>query len=305
MSATAQNTLLAAAFVLLWNSGFIGAEYGLPFAGPWALLLWRYLALVALLGAYLALRGRLHWPGVRSAGHAASVGILAHGAWLGFVLVALNRDVPAGLVALVVALQPLATGALSGRVTGERTAVAQWLGLLVGFGGVAIAVGARFELDAQASAIGLLAPFGSVVAITVATLLERRSALRWPERHLAVDTTMFYQSLGTAAAVAFPAWYLEDLATEWTPTFTAAMAWLVVVASLCAYSLMWQLLKRTDATRVASLFYLGPPVTAVMAYIAFGDRLALAEWIGMALVGAGVALVQLGQAHRAPAQTTG
>lgn len=298
MSATAKTALLAAAFVLLWNSGFIGAEYGLPYTGPLTLLWWRYLALTALLGGYLALRGRLYWPGARGAGHAALVGVLAHGVWLGCVLVALEREVPAALVALVVALQPLATGALSGAVTGERTALAQWLGLLVGFGGVAIAVGARFELDAQVSLVGLLAPFGSVIAITVATLLERRSALRSPERHLGVDTTLFYQSVGTAAVVAVPAWWLEGLATQWTPTFGVTMAWLIVAVSLGAYGLMWQLLERTDATRVASLFYLGPPVTAVMAYIAFGDRLTVAEWIGMAVVGLGVALVQLGQGRR-------
>ena len=52
-------------FVLLWNSGFIGAEYGLPFTGPWTLLLWRYLALAGLLGGWLVLSGRWVWPGDR------------------------------------------------------------------------------------------------------------------------------------------------------------------------------------------------------------------------------------------------
>ncbi|MEX1080883.1 MAG: DMT family transporter [Halofilum sp. (in: g-proteobacteria)] len=302
MSATAQTALLATAFVVLWNSGFIGAEYGLPFTGPLTLLFWRYLALAALLGFYLAALGRLQWPGARRAGHATLVGVLAHGVWLGCVFIALERDVPAALVALVVALQPLATGALSGAVTGERTAWSQWLGLIVGFAGVVIAVGARFELDGDASLVGLLAPFGSVVAITIATLLERRSSLRSPEDHLPVDTALLYQSLGTAIVVAVPAWWLEGFATEWNTTFVVTMAWLIVAVSLGAYGLMWQLLKLTDATRVASLFYLGPPVTAVMAYLAFGDRLALAEWVGMVVVAAGVALVQFGKTDRRPAR---
>lgn len=285
--------LLAAAFVFLWNSGFIGAEYGLPYAGPLTLLYWRYLALTLLLGAYLALRGNLRWPGIPSVSHAVVVGVLAHGVWLGCVLVALERDVPASIVALVVALQPLATGAFSGLATGERTSVAQWIGLLVGFAGVVIAVGARLRLDGGASLVGLLAPFGSVVAITIASLLERRSSLRGGERHLPVDAALFYQSLGTAVALALPALLVEDLATEWTPTFLTTMAWLIVAVSLGAYGLMWILLARTDATRVASLFYLGPPVTAVMAWLAFGDELVLTDWLGMAVVGMGVALVQL------------
>ncbi len=286
--------LLAVAFVLLWNSGFIGAEYGLPYAGPMTLLFWRYLALTLLLGVYLAVRDRLRWPGGASAGHAALVGVLAHGVWLGCVLVALDLDVPAGIVALVVALQPLVTGALSGLVTGERTSLAQWFGLIVGFGGVVIAVGARLRLDGGASLVGLLVPFGSVVAITIASLLERRSSLRGGEGHLAVDMALFYQSLGTALALALPALLFEELATEWTPTFMTTMAWLIVAVSLGAYGLMWILLARTDATRVASLFYLGPPVTAVMAWAAFGDVPLATDWLGMAVVGVGVALVQFG-----------
>lgn len=286
--------LLSLAFVLLWNSGFIGAEYGLPYTGPLTLLFWRYLALSSLLAAYLGVRGRLRWPGAASAGHAMVVGVLAHGVWLGCVLVALDRGVPASVVALVVALQPLVTGALSGPVTGERTSPAQWLGLVVGFIGVAIAVGARMQMGGQASVVGLLAPFGSVVAITVASLWERRSTLRGREHPLAVDAALFYQSLGTVLALALPAWGFEQWATDWTPTFLATMAWLIVAVSLGAYGLMWVLLARTDATRVASLFYLGPPVTAVMAWVALGDTLLPSDWLGMAVVAAGVILVQRG-----------
>lgn len=297
--------LLAAAFVLLWNSGFIGAEYGLPYTGALTLLFWRYLALTALLGVYLAVRGHLQWPGAGSAGRAALVGVLAHGVWLGCVLVALQQGVPAAVVALVVALQPLATGAFAGAVTGERTAWSQWLGLVVGFCGVAIAVGARIEFDNPGSVTGLLAPFGSVIAITAASLLERRSTIRQPQRNLPLDTVLFYQSLGTAAAVALPAVFLEGLATDWTPTFVAAMAWLILAVSVGAYGLMWQLLRRMDATRVASLFYLGPPVTAVMAWLAFGDAPALADWLGMAVVCAGIALVQVGARAGSPATTGG
>lgn len=285
--------LLAAAFVLLWNSGFIGAEYGLPYAGPLTLLSWRYLALAALLGVYLTLRGRLHWPGTRSAGHAALVGVLAHGVWLGCVLVALERGVPAGIVALVVALQPLVTGAFAGLATGERAAASQWFGLIVGFVGVVIAVGARLDPGNQASLVGLLAPFGSVIAITVASLMERRAALLGTQPNLPLDTALLYQSLGTAIVLTSLALLIEGLATQWTTTFIVTMGWLIVAVSLGAYALMWQLLRRTDATRVASLFYLGPPVTAVMAWLAFGDQLLLTDWAGMVVVGVGVALVHM------------
>jgi len=278
-------------FVLLWNSGFIGAEYGLPFTGPWSLLLWRYAALTGLLGLWLTLSGRLSWPGRRAVGHTALVGVLAHGVWLACVLVALDMGVPAGIVALVTALQPLLTGTLSGVVLGERTDARQWLGLALGFSGVLIAVGARLSQDATTPALGYLIPFGSVIGITAASLLQRRWAKQGSEEKLPLDTTLFYQSGATALALLIPAWWLEGFATQWTAPFIATMVWLIVAVSLGAYWAMWRLLAKQEATRVASLFYLSPPVTMVMAWIAFGDVLIATDLLGLAVAGGGVLLV--------------
>lgn len=278
-------------FVLLWNSGFIGAEYGLPYTGPWSLLFWRYLALAGLLGLWLWARGRLGWPGKLAAGHTALVGVLAHGVWLGCVLVALDLGVPAGIVALVTALQPLLTGALSGPVLGERTDARQWLGLVLGFTGVVIAVGARLSQDATTPALGYLIPFGSVVGITIASLMQRRWAQAGTSTHLPLDTTLFYQSAATALALLLPAWWLDGFAAELAAPFLATMAWLIIAVSLGAYWAMWRLLHRDEATRVASLFYLSPPVTMLMAWAAFGDRLIATDMLGLVVAGAGVLLV--------------
>jgi drug/metabolite transporter (DMT)-like permease len=278
-------------FVVLWNSGFIGAEYGLPFAGPWSLLFWRYVILSVLLGLWLGLRGRLDWPGSRAVGHSTLVGVLAHGVWLSCVLISLDMGVPAGIVALVTALQPLLTGTLSGAVVGERTDAWQWAGLVLGFCGVVIAVGARLSLDVTIPVSGFLLPFGSVVAITAASLLQRRREQRGTGARLADDTALFYQSAATALALLLPAWWLEGFAAEWTVPFIATMAWLVLVVSLGAYWTMWRLLVRHDATRVASLFYLSPPVTMLMAWAAFGDRLILSDVVGLVVAGVGLVLV--------------
>jgi drug/metabolite transporter (DMT)-like permease len=282
----------AIGFVLLWNSGFIGAEYGLPYAPPFTLLFWRYLALALLVLVYLLLRGRFRWVGLRAAGYNMLIGILAHGLWLACVLLALEREVPAGIVALVVALQPLATGALSGLVTGERTHLYQWIGLLLGFLGVVLTVAFRINLDSYDSVLGYLIPLGSVAGITLATLLQRRVELTGASLALPLDQTLFYQGLGTALAVVWPAFFVERLATQWEPVFLAAMGWLVLAVSLGAYSLMWLLLRRIAATQVASLFYLGPPATMLMAWLAFGDTVKLMDMVGLAVVFAGVVLTQ-------------
>lgn len=278
-------------FVFLWNSGFIGAKYGLPSAGPYTLLLWRYAALTALLGLWLVLTRRWTWPGRRLVGRTALIGVLAHGVWLTCVLLALDMSVPAGVVALITALQPLLTGALSGMVLGERTSIRQWFGLILGFCGVAIAVGARLSQEATTPMLGYLLPFGSVAAITVASLLERRWIREHIHKRLPLDIKLFYQAGATVLFLLIPAWRLEAFATEWTATFLGTMAWLVIAVSLGAYWAMWRLLACREAIHVASLFYLSPPVTMFMAWLAFGDVLLASDLLGLAVAGAGVALV--------------
>lgn len=284
--------LLIISFVLLWNSGFIGAEYGLPYAGPFTLLFWRYSVLVFLLSIYLLLRGRFRRPGILTFTYTVVTGILAHGVWLSCVLVSLQQGVPAGIVALVVALQPMATGAFSGWILGEYTRPSQWLGLVIGFAGVALAVGFRVDLSEASSLVNYSIPLGSVIAITVASLLQRWSSAHRPDYHLPVDSSLFYQSLGTAIAVAIPAIAIEGLETQWNTAFVGTLAWLTLAVSLVAYGLMWVLLARLDATRVASLFYLGPPTTMIMAWVTLGETPQLMDGLGMLVVSLGVLVVQ-------------
>jgi drug/metabolite transporter (DMT)-like permease len=284
---------LALAFVLLWNSGFIGAEFGLPYAKTFTLLFWRYFALALILYLYLVLRSRVQWPGWRRAGPAILVGILAHGVWLSCVLFSLQYGVPAGIVALVVALQPLATGALSGIVVGEYTPIHRWIGLLVGFLGVAMVVFARIDPSDPESVFGYLIPFGSVAAMTAASLIQRRMELSSKSDRLPMDLELFYHCLATFLVLVIPVIMFESLSAQWTPHFIGVMLWLVFAVSLAAYALLWLLLARIDATRVASLFYFGPPVTMVMAWAAFGDTIKLMDLTGLIIVGAGVLLTQI------------
>ncbi len=279
---------LAAGFVLLWNSGFIGADYGLPYAGPFTLLFWRYLALSLLLLLYLGIRRRLFWPGWRIASQQMLVGALAHGVWLACVLIALDHNVPAGIVALVVALQPLATGAFSGRVTGEKTDLTRWIGLIIGFTGVGITLAFRINYQSAASVFGHLIPLGSVIAITLASLLQRRVNLKQSAPGIPLDLSLFYQSAATALVLILPAWLVENFATNAQAEFIYVMAWLILGVSLGAYALMWKLLQYIDAASVASLFYLGPPVTMFMAWLAFGDTIEMTDVVGLAIVFLGI-----------------
>ena len=282
--------LLIVGFVLLWNSGFIGAEYGLPYTGPFTLIFLRYLAVTVLLLLYLLFRNRLKWVGFKAVSLNMLIGFLAHGVWLTCVLLALAEEVPAGIVALIVALQPLATGALSGYVTNEKTNNYQWWGLILGFLGVVLTVAFRIDFSNSSSIFGYLIPLGSVIGITIATLIQRKMEINDKNEKLPLDQTLFYQSLATMLALAIPSIFVEKLAVEWVSEFTFAMIWLILAVSLGAYILMWRLIERLDATRVASLFYLGSPVTMLMAWVAFGDTIKIMDIVGLSVVFLGVIL---------------
>ncbi len=285
--------ILVTGFVLLWNSGFIAAEYGLSYTGPFTLLFWRYLALTLVIFFYLLITKRFRWVGWKVAAPNMLIGVLAHGLWLTCVLLALEYEVPAGIVALIVALQPLATGAISGRVVGEKTNFYQWLGLVFGFLGVVLTVSFRIDFGSYTSVFGYLIPLGSVIGITAASLIQRRMEVKERKNKLPVDLSLFYQSLATTLALVLPAVFIEELITRWEPEFIWSMVWLILAVSLGAYALMWLLIERIDATRVASLFYLGPPVTMFMAWMAFGDKIQGTDVAGLAVVFVGVILSQL------------
>jgi drug/metabolite transporter (DMT)-like permease len=289
---SSSTALLAILFVFLWNSGFIGAEYGLPYAGTLTQLFWRYFALTLILFLYLILRSRFRWPGWSIVTPTFLVGILAHATWLGCCLLSIEYGVPAGIVALIVALQPLATGALSGAVVGEHTPARCWAGLLIGFSGVALTVSARIDFNDFNSLFFYFLPLGSVVAMTTATLIQRKIEISRRRYILPLDLTLFYQCLASAVVLVMPAMLIEGMTAQWQPEFLGIMLWLIVAVSLFAYALMFKLIKRIEVTRMASLFYLGPPVTMLMAWIVFGDTLKLMDLAGLFIAFIGVILVQ-------------
>jgi len=253
-------------------------------------LFWRYLTLALGLGFYLIIKKRFSWPGWRAAGHAITLGILAHGIWLSCVSYALLYGVPAGRVALVIALQPLLTHLFSKAFTGESTSFIQWMGSFLGFSGVFLTVSTRVDWDQPVRLAANWLPLISVIAITLASLLERRRIRKNQATHLLPSLSLFYQSLGTAIAVSFPAMFIEGLATQWSISFSLAMLWLILGVSLGAYSLMWKLIKVWDAGRVATLFYIGPPLTMFMSWLMFGDKISPWDGVGILMVAAGVTL---------------
>ncbi|HJS30411.1 MAG TPA: DMT family transporter [Alphaproteobacteria bacterium] len=275
-------------FVVLWATGFIAGKAGLPFAPPLTFLTLRFAAVTLLMVAVVALI-RAPWPRSWAAvGHIAVVGLLMHGAYLGGVFTSLDHGLPAGLSALIVGVQPLLTATVVGPLLGERVSARQWLGLGLGLAGVAMVLADKLTFDRGAFAAVLLSVL-ALLGITAGTLYQKRYSA-----HADLRTGAVIQYAAAGAVMLPLALSLETMQVDWTWQFAAAFAWLSIVLSLGAVSLLYWLIRHGAAAKVASLFYLVPPFAALFAWLLFGETLGPAALAGMVIAAIGVAMVQRG-----------
>jgi drug/metabolite transporter (DMT)-like permease len=273
-----------AMFVLLWSTGFVGTKYVINNADPLTYLAIRMAIVVGLMAVIVAI-ARPKWPNGIEIGHSVVAGILVHGFYLGGTAVAISLSIPAGLSALIPGLQPILTSTIANRWLGERVTPLQWSGLLIGLAGVGLILHDR-PVMGQAG-WGWLASGVSLISITLGTLYQRRycNKIDWRTGNLVqyVAVTAFF----TVAAFLF-----EDRVVRWTAEFVLALAWLAVALSIGSIGLLYWLIRHQAATSVASLFYLVPAVTSVMAYVLFDERLDAVAIAGMVVCAAAVFLVK-------------
>lgn len=276
---------IPALFVLLWATGFIGARYAMPWSEPFSFLAARFvLAFVVLALLVAALRSKRLDRG--QAAHAAFAGALIHGVYLGGVFWAIRNGMPAGLSALIIGLQPLITAVMAGWALGEKVLPRHWAGLAVGFVGIVIVLAPKIG-DAM----------GGVTWATFAACLAGAFAISagtvWQKRFLAgadLVTGTLWQYLGAAAVMAAGSLTFETRAFTLTGELVFAMVWLVLVLSIGAIFLLMWMIREGEMSKVSSLFYLVPAVTAVIAWVLFGETLTPVQIAGMAVTTVGVAM---------------
>lgn len=278
--------LAPGAFVVIWSTGFIGARYGLPYAAPLTLLGIR-MAWATLAFALLVLLLRAPRIGAwRQYPQSALVGVLLHGVYLGGLFIAIDLGLPVSVTALIVCLQPILVAVLAGPILGERVRARQWLGFGLGFAGASLALAPGLASGEVPVAAAVAATVG-LLGTTAATLLQKRWGDAIPPL---TGTTVQYAAAAVALLAVAAA--TEPLAVDWTPTFIAVLAYMVLVLSVGAILLMFWLIRRGTASGFASLYFLVPPVTLVEAFILFGERLAPLALVGFAVATLGVALVR-------------
>ena len=278
-------------FVLMWATGFIGAKYGLPHAGPFSFLSVRYaiVIVVLLVVAFLA-----HAPWPRSPAefiHAIFSGFLLHGVYLGGVFLAISLGMSAGISALIVGLQPLMTSVLSGPLLKERITSWHWLGVMLGLIGMSLVLLPKISGSGHGvsslSLTALVAAFVALFGMTLGTIYQKAFAVKFDLR-----TGGVLQNIGALVPTGIAAYCLEGFDITWTWEFIGALSWLVLVLSIGAISLLMLIIRHGDVSKVSTLFYLVPPVTVVMAFFLFGERISLTQAAGIALAVFAVAMTR-------------
>ncbi|MCY4191181.1 MAG: DMT family transporter [Rhodospirillaceae bacterium] len=277
------------AFVLLWSTGFIFTKLGMPYTEPLTFLSVRF-AIVLILFLGLTLMMRATWPSRAERGHSLIVGLLLQGGYLGGVFIAIAQGVPTGVAALIVCLQPVLTATLVGRVLGERVRPIQWVGLVLGLTGAAMVLWRKLGLEGgppEGSLTGYGFAIAGLLGITAGTIYQKRFCTAVHPASAGV-----FQYLAALILVAIGAQLTEDWRVDFLAgEFLIAIVWLTVVLSIITFWLLMIMIRRGAANRVASWFYLVPPLTALFAYFLFGETLGPLALAGMVIAMAGVALV--------------
>jgi drug/metabolite transporter (DMT)-like permease len=280
-----------ALFVLLWSTGFIGTKLGSSGAEPFTFLAIRFLFVLALLVPFA------WWMGspaltVQQRKHALIVGLLVHATYLSGVMWAMRAGMASNVAALIVSLQPILTAVFAGLLLAEVVTRRHWFGLALGLMGTALvigpgAAGVGAGLSFEMTMATLLSATLALCGITFGTIYQKKFAIGFD-----LVSGAIWQYAGALVAVIPMAFLCETRVVNWSPGVIGALAWLVIVLSIGAMSLLMMLLRENAVSRTSALFYLVPGVTALMAYVMFDEQLSAVQLVGLVVVSAAVVLMQ-------------
>lgn len=272
-------------FLILWSAGFAIAKLGLTHAQPITLLALRY-SLVLVLLAPVAVVMRPNWPKTARAWFDVGlVGFLIQVVYFGLAYLAFKAGMSAGGLAIVVCLQPILVALLAPRLLAEPVNGRAWAGLALGLAGAVLVIWSRSGINAE-PALGVALTVIALCGITSGTLYEKRFGVS----HHPVVSNLIQYAVGAGFTVPL-ALLTEDVAIQWNAEFVAVMAYLVIGNSILAMSLLLAMIRAGEVSRVSSLFYLVPALSALFAWPLLGEAMPPLAWAGMALAGFGVALV--------------
>jgi drug/metabolite transporter (DMT)-like permease len=273
-----------AIFLLLWSLGFPVARICLQYVEPMTFLALRYgLVLAILAPLFLALKPPLPARSIDWL-HLAVTGFLIQVVYFGFCYLAFAMGETASTVALIVSLQPILVALLAPGLAGEQVGAVRWAGLLCGLAGAIIVILTKAEGGATSNfglALIILALFG----MTGAALYEKR----FGGAYHPVTANLVQYAVGLIGTLPV-AFFLESSRVQWTGPFIASLAYLVIANSIVSVTLLLAMIRQGEVARVSALFFLVPPLTAILSWAMIGEIIEPLAWPGIVLAALGVAL---------------
>lgn len=276
-------------FVLIWSTGFLVGRGVGAHADPFWFLTMRFGG-VALVFVALALWARVAWPrGARRIGVHLVAGALMNGLYVGPSWWAMSQGLPAGVMALIGSLQPLFTALIAVAVLHKRLSRTTWWGLALGFGGVTLVLLPRLQaVGAGSLALPVvLTGVGSILALTVGSMAQKSP---WATGDL--RSTGALQNGGAVLVLVCMALLLGQPRWDHSPLLWGYLAYSVLGLSIGGATLLIWLMRRGEATRTSALLLAVPPLSAVQAWLIFGETLSPVQLLGFAVAIAGVALAR-------------
>ena len=272
---------LPLAFIILWSSAFVSGQFIVQSASPFASLTFRFfiVGICFLIFSYY-LREKI-FVKFNLAIQACITGILFHGFYLGGVFFSYSVGLSATLSALIVGLQPVLTNILSGPILKERITFIQWIGILFGFIGTILVIG--YDIGGKIPIIGLVASIVALLGATIATIWQKKIT-----SNLTLSVNNFYQAFAASIFLFIISVIFEVPSINFDTRFNLSMGWQIIMVSFGAYAILMYLIKTGTASKTSSLFFLVPPVTAIMAWLVLGEKLSIIDIIGLLICAFGV-----------------
>lgn len=273
-------------FVWLWSTGFVGAKYGLPYMEPFYILSTRFVLAIAMLFILIQLFKK-NTEKRKIPISQLFIGMLVHGAYLGGVFFSIDRGMPAGIVSIIVGLQPIITIIMSKYLFNERITPYQNIGFFLGLIGIFFVIYGKYGFSN--SNVPISAFIASIVAlfgISLGTVLQKKLGNGLP-----LLSSSIYQYLGALFVVVTLSFSLEDHVVKYSRELIFSISWLVLALSVIAILLLMYMIREGETAKVASYFYLVPPVTVIQTWFLFNEKLSLISLVGCGLSIIGVYLV--------------
>ncbi|SBS36144.1 putative DMT superfamily transporter inner membrane protein [Marinomonas spartinae] len=279
--------LLYVLLVLIWSTGFITGKFLVGLIDPNIYLTIRFLGVGGLF-TLIAVFQRRRFPSWNELPKHIIAGMLMNGFYLAFAYVAIAKGLPAGIMALIGALQPALVTLLAFLLIKEKTSIKGIIGMLIGMVGLVLVLSPVFELDLSHGGVSFLTLLFACLGILSLSLGVTYQKMSISSSDL--FSSMAIQNLAAAAVTFCFALVLGEHVFKVQLETFALIAWGIIVLSCGGVFLMVWLLRKVKASQVTTVMLLVPPLAAVESYFLFNEHMTWVQITGFVVTIAGVYL---------------